>query len=408
MVRGATTPAGSPPTVDEPLRGVRWLSLGPGCGIGDASEVYLSGLRDAGVPVSWSPLGWPSILWNAPFGPRAEVDEPDLSGAVHADIVNRDIEHDTVVVCSTPLWHERLAAEAAGRRLVAYTMCETDRLPAMSVQALNHYDGVIVPSTFNAEVLRASGVRAQVEVVPHGAPLIRPPVRADAGGRFVFYLISTWTTRKAIPDAISAFLTAFSAEDDVSLVIHTTPEDHVARARMARGVEPPTRHATTTWSTLAKALAGRRSVPEIVLSTRRLSATEVHALHQRGDCFFSLSRGEGWGLGAFDAGAHGNPSIVTGWGGSLDYLPDGYPYCVEYDLVPTVTDEPDAWWEPQPGERWAKADPDHAAALLRHVYEHRAEARAWGARLQEHMYATFTRAEVSGRLIDVLSGVNPR
>ena len=33
--------------------GIRWLALAPDSGFGDASEAYLSGLRAAGIPVSW-------------------------------------------------------------------------------------------------------------------------------------------------------------------------------------------------------------------------------------------------------------------------------------------------------------------------------------------------------------------
>ncbi len=86
-----------------------------------------------------------------------------------------------------------------------------------------------------------------------------------------------------------------------------------------------------TWYTLAHALAGRADLPRIVLSTRGLDRAGIDALHAAGDCFVSLSRGEGWGLGAFDAGSHGHPIVVTGWGGTLDMLPTGYPYCVDYE-----------------------------------------------------------------------------
>jgi glycosyltransferase involved in cell wall biosynthesis len=128
----------------------------------------------------------------------------------------------------------------------------------------------------------------------------------------------------------------------------------------------------------------------------------VDALHTQGDCFVSLSRGEGWGLGAFDAGTNGNPVIVTGWGGTVEFLPAGYPYVVHYDLVPTTDEEPDAWWEPHAGERWAKARTDHAATLMRHVFDHRDEARDWGSSLRRGANADFSEADVTRRLIAVL------
>jgi glycosyltransferase involved in cell wall biosynthesis len=380
---------------------------GPGSGFGDASEAYLSGLRAAGVPVSWTPLGWSSNGWQQPFGPLVDLD-PDLEGAIHADIANLDIEHDTVVVATPPIWHDQLEQERTSRQLVAYTTWETDRLPGGWVEILDRYDKVLVPSQFNRDTLASAGLRTPVTVVPHIARPVdvsktRDDRAADAGP-FVFYVIATWTARKAVLDVVSAFVDAFDEDDDVLLIVHTTAEDHIARGRLLRGGEHPRRCADMTWYTLAKVLAGRAGLPRIVLSTRKLDRAGVDALHARGNCFVSLSRGEGWGLGASDAGAHANPVVVTGWGGSLDMLPAGYPYCVEYDLVPTMLDEPDDWWMPRSGERWAKARVEHASALLRRIFENQTEARDWGRALHRNVRSNFGSAEVTRRLLDALRG----
>ena len=94
--------------------------------------------------------------------------------------------------------------------------------------------------------------------------------------------------------------------------------------------------------------------------------------------------------------------IVTGWGGTREFLPPDYPYLVEYDLVPTITEEPDAWWTPQPDEHWAKARIAHGAKLLRRVFYERDEARSWGRVLQSSVNSAFGEAQVTARLIDAL------
>jgi len=383
--------------------GVRWMSVGPGSGYGYASEDYLSGLRAFGVPVTWTPMGWPSDVWNASFGPVARA---DLDGAVHGDIAYSDITHDTVVVHSVPVWHDRLEAETSGRLLVALTTWETDRLHHNRVPILNRYDRVLVPSHFNEAVFRSSGVTVPITVVPHVARPVRTSAfdgRKEDDNRFVFYLVATWTTRKAILDVVEAFLAAFTSAHDVVLIIHTTPVDYVAHARRR---ESDTRHSDATWFTLARALGGRANVPDIVLSTRKLSQAEMDELHARCDCFVSLSRGEGWGLGAFEAAARGKPVIVTGWSAAREFLPPDYPYFVDYDLIPTVDDESDEWWQPRDGERWARARIPHATALLRHVFEHREEARAWGRTLQSHIHDNFNSALITRRLLDAI-GTTP-
>ena len=102
------------------------------------------------------------------------------------------------------------------------------------------------------------------------------------------------------------------------------------------------------------------------------------------------------------AAASGNPAIVTGWGGTREFWPEGYPYLVDYDLIPTTDDQPDAWWQPRPGERWARARVAHAAALLRHVYRHRDEARSWGRAARSHVLENFGRTEITRRLLRAL------
>lgn len=385
--------------------GIRWMSIVPGSGYGNAAEDYLSGLRAAGIPVSWTPLGWPSATWNQSYGPLAD---PDLNGFTHRDIANLDAGHDTVVVHSIPIWHDRLVAESASRRLVAFTTWETDRLPDESVAILNRHDRVLVPSRFNAAVFESSGVTAPISVVPHIAKHVENdtarhrPRRDDE--KFVFYLIATWTTRKAILDSVEAFLMAFTDNDNVVLSIHTTPEDFVARAQLrSHGEQPKAPHQDASWFTLAQALAGRTKVPEIVLSARHLNPDEMNAFHAQGDCFISLSRGEGWGLGAFEAAAFGNPVIVTGWGATIEFLPRDYRYCVDYDLVPTMSDRADEWFEPRPGEHWAKARISHAATILRYIFEHRSEAYSQGQALQSHVMAKFNRAQVTRCLLEALA-----
>jgi hypothetical protein len=95
--------------------------------------------------------------------------------------------------------------------------------------------------------------------------------------------------------------------------------------------------------------------------------------------------------------------VVPGWGGHLDYLPAGYPYCADYQLVPTAAEELDDWWEPLEDQRWAKADVAHASSLLRRVFDHRGEAAEWGHRLRRHIMSNFTAEQVMPQLLAALS-----
>ncbi|WP_217619465.1 hypothetical protein, partial [Achromobacter sp. GbtcB20] len=88
----------------------------------------------------------------------------------------------------------------------AYCTWESDRIPAHWPAILYRYDGVLVPSRFNAEVFRAGGVTVPLHVVPHmrrhAHDDVTPQERADlrrqlgiGADAFVFYTIGAWMLR---------------------------------------------------------------------------------------------------------------------------------------------------------------------------------------------------------------------
>jgi glycosyltransferase involved in cell wall biosynthesis len=379
------------------------MAVEPGTGFGDAAEAYLSGLRTAAVPVSWIPMGWGSRKWGDPRQ-LSPVPWPPPPGTQHADIAGADVNHDVVVVHTPPLWHQQLATQHA--QLVAYTAWEADAVPRDRVELLNHYSKVLVPSQFTRDVLVSSGVHVPIVAVPHIARerALGPPleIRDATPDTYVFCVIGTWCTRKAMDETVVAYLDAFTDHDDVLLVVKTTPEDHLALARNTDRQRLGGQHAGSTWLTLAKLLAGRRKPPRLHLITDHWPRSRIDALHARTDCYVCLSRGEAWGLTTFDAAAHATPVVVTGWGGSIEFLPRRYPYLVEYDLIPTNHDRIDDWIELAPDRRWARARHDHAVQLLSHAYHARDEARMWGRQLQRHVTRTFASEVVTPRLLAAL------
>jgi len=285
------------------------------------------------------------------------------------------------------------------------TTWETDRLPDDYVSALNRFDLVVVPSRFNLEVFRASGVATTLVALPHiSRPVPAGPTPAP-DGIVRFYTLGTWTTRKAMAETVLAFADAFSSADPVSLTVCSTEEDHIALDRIARrgwAVHPD---EGRTWFTMEQLLADRTPAP-VELRTR-LTAAQVDELHRSHHVFLSLTRGEGWGLGPFDAAAWGNPVVTTGWGGVLDYLPVDSPYLVDYDLVPQTGDEPDNWSPQSPGH-WARARADHAVSVLRSVVDDREAAWALAARLAPEIRTRFATPAMTERLLRALARVPSR
>jgi glycosyltransferase involved in cell wall biosynthesis len=378
--------------------GVRWIAWEPGVGFGDAAVAYIAALDALDLPVTWTPMQW--THGEAHVRPVQGYDGP------LAHLAGRAIDHDTVVFHMSPGHHSRWLAEADGRRRLLCTTWETDRVPERWAADFRDFDAVIVPSTFNRDAFLASGWPTTVHVVPHCAPPAPPvePARFERiGDRFVFYTIAPWSTRKAMADTISAFLDAFTADDDVALVVKTSPLSQQAIARRRRGlaVDAPRGWETASWPVFASLLAGRRNLPEIHLIPAQVPAHEIQALHARGDCFFSLTRSEGWGLNIADALRFGNPVVVTGWGGQTDYLGTDYPFLIDYDLVPTTSDATDDWFEYREGYCWARARHDHAVDVLRWVADHRDDAAAIARPAGERLLRECAPDAVARRLLDL-------
>jgi hypothetical protein len=380
--------------------GVRWIGWPPGNGYGDAAAQYIAALEALGVPVTWTPLIW------EPGEARPAVDDAYEGPLAH--LAGRAIDHDVVVIHLPANGATAWLDQVEGRRSVLCTTWETDRLPEGWGEHCEQFDVVVVPSTFNRASYLAARCPTPVFVVPHCARRVGPVAPAwfdRIGDRFLFYTIGTWSTRKAMADTVTAFLDAFGTADEVGLVVKTTPFDQQAVARLRRGLplEGPARWRAASWTTFAALVAGRSNLPEICLVSNQVPASEVDAIHARGDCFFSLTRSEGWGLCISDALLFDNPVVVTGWGGQLDYLGTDYPLLVDFDLVATTSDVPDDWFEVKEGHRWARARHDDAVDRLRWVAEHRDEAAAIGRQVGTRVARSFAAEEIGPRLLEALT-----
>ncbi|MHB1861419.1 MAG: glycosyltransferase family protein [Gemmatimonadaceae bacterium] len=358
------------------MRGLKYVSLYGPTGYGEAARRYMLGLSEAGVPFTWTPIDAP------PTGQRGGP-----------------AEYDTVLVHAVPEYYARWVERERGKRIVGYAAWETDRPPAHWPALLNSVDLLLVPCQWNREVFRAHGVTTRMHVVPHSAPEPTLPAQRQRErfglrpGDFCFYTIGEWNARKAVHCTIQAYLETFSANDPVVLIVKTTPVD-ATRGRWL-GRLSGTRGAV-------KRLMRRHERPaRVVLVTDALSDSEILALHSAGDCYVSLTRGEGWGLGAFDAAAFGRPVIMTGSGGQLDWLTPDYPFLVNHRLVPV--DSPRARASYSPDQHWAEADRRHAGLLMRDACNAPAAAAATGHSLMAHVRRRFNRAAVTQRLLEALA-----
>ncbi len=285
---------------------------------------------------------------------------------------------DAVIVHTVPehypayLQRERAAG---ARRVVGHTVWETDRLPAHWPDLINVMDAVIVPTAWNRDVFLQSGVTIPIIVTPHVPRPLQPAQPQDVrfmqqrfpglAQRYVFYCIGAWQHRKGMDLLVDAFCEAFSADQPVGLVIKTTPfnQDKTLRETGA----PQQVLSQQECAALVQKAQTRlgRAAPPIHLVVEDLADADVQALHAAGDCFVSLTRAEGWGLGAFDAARQGKPVVITDWGGPLAFLDAQSAYLVDAQLEPVQMPVPGTSYSTD--QRWAAPVHAQAVAALRAV-----------------------------------------
>ena len=97
-----------------------------------------------------------------------------------------------------------------------------------------------------------------------------------------------------------------------------------------------------------------------------LSREAMLAVLSHSDCYISLHRSEGFGLGLAEAMAFGKPVIGTNYSGNTDFLSEKTGFPVPYTLKPVSAGEYPFW---ETGQLWAEPDEAAAAEIMRRVFD---------------------------------------
>jgi glycosyltransferase involved in cell wall biosynthesis len=273
-----------------------------------------------------------------------------------------------------------------GSRRIAFAVWETTVMRAPDVAALRQMDEIWTPSQFGRRVLITNGLDAErIHVVPEGVDpeVFRPRETPRGEGPFRFLCVGKWEQRKATDLLVDAFCEEFAAAEPVELVMHCwnpwVPsfdlEASVTRARRGR---------TTR-----------------VVASRPVPGERLADLYNEADAFVLPTRAEGWGLPIVEAMACGLPVIVTNYSAPADYLDDVIAYPIRVEKLVDVYD-PFFFPEGSAAGQWAQPDVAHLRSLLRHVYEHPAEAREKGRRAREVVCSRWTWDHAAAKACEVL------
>jgi glycosyltransferase involved in cell wall biosynthesis len=269
---------------------------------------------------------------------------------------------------------------------------------------------VLVPCEMNRVVFRR-GIDRPVEVVPHvrrhawnaaslsEAAVLRRQLEIP-DDHFVFYSVSVWDPRKALSDLVDVFSRTFCSDDKVTLVLKTSAHMYIHARERQRADTIPT-YVEALQQDIA-AQTGGRPARVVTIAADGLQGRVIDALHAAGDCFVSLTHGEGWGMGAFDAATFGRPVLIPGYGGPSDFLPADYPGRIDYEMVPVSGWGPEASF--QPPQRWAQADLIDAGRKMRAAVARYAELLEPATLVAEHICNRYAEPVIARQMIAAIDG----
>ena len=133
----------------------------------------------------------------------------------------------------------------------------------------------------------------------------------------------------------------------------------------------------------------------IIIIDRTLSRDEMLSLIRQSDCYVSLHRSEGFGLGMAEAMALGKPVIGTDFSGNTAFLSDRTGFPVPYTLRPVQPQE----YIFADGQSWADPDEDVAAEMMRQVVYHPEERHNRAEAGQAYVRTHYGRIEV-GQIVE--------
>lgn len=352
-VRAVTLPAPSAPPGqarragrDAPRReGVRFVGyVEANLGLGESLRGLINSAADAKIRFAI----WPFNVnvesrFVGPFRPESY----DTDGAYPINVIETATDQ-------LPLVRETMGeALISSSYNVLRTYWELPAAPASWQPLLDWIDEIWAPNAFVADAFR-SVFSGPIVVLP---PCVEPePPQTFPRSHFgledgVFYFLFTfdyfsYPARKNPVGVVQAFQAAFDRDDArVGLVIKSTgsrthfPE---IRAIINRAAKTDSR---------------------IVVIDSTLTRGEIVSLIAQCDCYLSLHRSEGFGLGMVEAMAHAKPVIATDFSGSQDFLSTETGFPIRCQLRPVRQGE----YLNSDGQSWAEPDIGEASKAMREV-----------------------------------------
>ncbi|MFC4525292.1 glycosyltransferase [Dyella halodurans] len=228
-------------------------------------------------------------------------------------------------VSSRLLYPPRVADMTSRFNLLHTYAWEESGFPPEWVDAFNEsLQGLSTLSTHVRKIMIDNGVSVPISLgmagIDHWDRVTAEDGYRVDGKSFRFLHVSSCFPRKGADVLLKAFGQAFTAADDVSLIIKTFANPH---------------NEVHTW--LREAKGDRTDFPDVRIIEEDLSDERLKALYAQCHALVAPSRAEGFGLPLAEAMISGLAVITTAWGGQTDFCSPETAWLVDYDFAEAKT-----------------------------------------------------------------------